>query len=244
MPMIFRRKSVLLLASLISLLGFLTPVVASSPSIALQAQQMLGSDRWAVAVQIENINKQSRYPETVYATVFEFEDSLWFYTSSGTQPLVASRNRSGDFKENLLPLLRTVERGFTSFRRLNPLEERMAAFPQLPNGCVIESIYTMGGIKQSGQPILAAKLLLYSSTKNSRRGTNGNATGHCVLVFQTPEGLFFVDPPELGVTGIIRKVSDWDPVQMASEIESAYGNIKIEEAFFVPFQLPILASSS
>lgn len=242
--MIFRSRSFLFLVSLVSLLGCLNPVLASSPQIALQAQQMLGQERWAVAVQIENTNKKSRYPETVYATIFEFENSLWFYTSSGTQPLVASKHRMNEFKENLLPLLRTVDRGFVSFERLNPLDDRLTTFPQLPNGCVIESIYTMGGLKKTGTPVLAAKLLLYSSTKNTRRGTNGNATGHCVLIFQTPDGMFFVDPPELGVTGSIRKVQDWDPVQMASEIESAYGNISIEEAFFVPFQLPVLAQSS
>lgn len=243
--MIFRRLSILILSAvLFSTAGFLAPLEASSPEIALQAQQMLGQDRWAQAIKIENTNKSSRYPQTVYATVFEFEESLWFYTASGTQPLVASKHRANDYKQNLLPLLRTIDRGFTSFKRLDPLAEPLASFPQLPNGCVVESIYTLGGLKQKGKPILTAKLLLYSSTKNTRRGVGGNATGHCVLIFETHEGMFFIDPPELGVTGSIRRVQDWDPVGIASEIESAYGNIKIEEAFFVPFSMPVLAKSS
>jgi hypothetical protein len=241
--MTFRRFSVLFASVCLTLLASLTALQGSSPGVALQAQQMLGQDRWAQAIRIDNTNKSSRYPQTVYATVFEFEDSLWFYTASGTQPLVASKHRTAEYKNNLLPLLRTVDRGFTSFNRLSPVEERMAQFPQLPNGCVIESIYTLGGIKQAGIPVLTAKLLLYSSSQNSRRGVNGNATGHCVLIFETPEGMFFVDPPELGVTGTIRKAQDWDAVRIASEIESAYGNISIEEAFFVPFSLPVLASS-
>lgn len=244
--MIFRRPVSLLLNSALLLVAVVgTSLQAASPEVALQAQQMLAGDRWARAIQIENTNPSSRYPEKVYATVFEFEDSLWFYTSTGTQPLAASKHRTEDFKGNLLPLLRTIDRGFSSFTRLTAAEQaEVADFPQLPNGCVVESIYTFSGLKQQGVPILTAKLLLYSSTKNSRRGANGNATGHCVLIYQTPEGKFFVDPPELGVTGTIRKVSEWDPVEIAREIESPYGEIRIEDAFFVPFNQPVLAQSS
>jgi hypothetical protein len=242
--MIPRRISVLILLTLSVLFTSLAGAEKLPGHFALQAQQMLsGQARWAEAIQIENTNRSSRYPRTVYATVFEFEDSLWFYTSSGTQPIVASKHKTEQFKGNLLPLLRTIDRGFTSFARMQPLQESLAEYPQLPNGCVVESIYTLGGVKQQGTPVLTAKLLLYSSTKNTRRGANGNATGHCVLVYQTPYGMFFVDPPELGVTGTIQ-LMDWDPVKMAREIESAYGNITIEEAFFVPFNLPVLASSS
>src|SRR5690606_11746015 len=169
-------------------------VPAASPEMALQAEKMLSQHWWAEAIEITNTNKSSRYPETVYATVFEFNDSLWFYTASGTQALVASKNQADDFKNNLLPLLRTIERAFVSFTKLSDSQPSFANFDALPNGCVVESIYSFNSVQQAGEPILTAKLLLYSSTKNSRRGAKGNATGHCVLVYETPQGMFFVDP--------------------------------------------------
>ena len=217
---------------------------ASSPEMALQAEKMLSEKWWAEAVQITTTNESSRYPATVYATVFEFDNSLWFYTATGTQALVASKNRTEEFKNNLLPLLRTIDRGFVSFQKLDDSPADLASLTALPNGCVVESIYSFNSVQESGTPILAARLLLYSSSKNSRRGAQGNAVGHCVLIYETPQGMFFVDPPEIGVSGAIRKTLDWDPAQIAYEIESAYGKINIDEAFFVPFSTqPILVAN-
>ncbi len=225
-------------------LGSQAAVPAASPEMAIQAEQMLSANWWAEAIAIENTNKTSRYPETVYATVFEFDNSLWFYTATGTQPLVASKGRAEQYKNDLLPLLRTIDRGFVSFEFLNPSTDESSALTALPNGCVVESIYSFGSVQQNGTPILAAKLLLYSSSKNSRRGAQGNAVGHCVLIYETPQGMFFVDPPEIGVSGEIRKTRDWDPVQLAHEIESPYGKINIDEAFFVPFSSqPVLVAN-
>ncbi len=233
--MSFRRLSIFFSFSLLFALNSLAAVPHYTRDMALQAEQMLSEQRWAEAVTIQNINKTSRYPETVYATVFEFNNSLWFYTGTGTQPLVASKNRVEEFKTNLLPLLQTVDRGFTSFAVLDSFSQKLSKLPQLPNGCVVESIFSFNSVQREGTPILAAKLLLYSSSQNSRRGVMGNAGGHCVLIYETPQGMFFVDPPEIGVSGKIRQTESWDPVQIANEIESAYGKIKIDEAFFVPF---------
>lgn len=225
---------------------WLTPVEAAVPAdLALQAQQMLSPQRWAQAVRIENTNESSRYPETVYATVFEFNDTLWFYTGTGTQPIPRSKNRTADYKENLLPLLRTIDRGFTSFVRLPARSNEGAGYPSLKNGCVIESIYCLDELKQQGEAILQAKVLLYTS-KNPTRSDSGRASGHAVLVYQTSAGMFYIDPPEISTTGQLRKVLEWDPVGIATEIESHYGDINIEQAFFEPFELPLsrLAQSS
>lgn len=219
----------------------LTPLAASSSTadLALQATEMLRAERWAQAVRIENTNRTSRYPETVYGTVFEFNEVLWFYTATGTQPLKTSKNRTDDFKDNLLPLLRKIDRGFTSFQVLSPPgDDRFAPYPSLKNGCVIESIFCMDELAQNGEPILEAKLLLYTS-KNPTRSSSTKATGHCVLVYRTPSGMFYIDPPTIQATGTLKRVREWDPHGIAAEIESHYGEIKIEKAFFEEFALPI-----
>lgn len=242
--MSFRRLSIFFSFSILFALNNLTAVPQYTRAMALQAEQMLSEQRWAEAVEIQNTNKTSRYPETVYATLFEFDNSLWFYTGTGTQPLIASKNRVEEFKTDLLALLQTVEDGFNSFALLDSFSEKLSELPQLPNGCVIESIFSFKSVQQKGAPILSAKLLLYTSSKNSRRGTMGNAVGHCVLIYETSEGMFFVDPPEIGVSGAIRKTESWDPVQIAHEIESTYGKVNIDKAFFVPFSSsnnPVLA---
>jgi hypothetical protein len=221
---------------------FLTVLVSSTaiatPEKAMQAERMLSPHRWAQAVRIENTNEGSRYPETVYGTVFEFNDTLWFYTVTGSQQLRASKGRTDEYKDNLLPLLRTMERGFTSFTSLSSQSDEVAAFPSLKNGCVVESIFSLDELKQQGEPILQAKLLLYSS-KNPTRSHAGRATGHAVLVYQTPSGIFYVDPPKIEVTGLMKKTREWDPKEMAREIESHYGKIVIEDAFFEEFALPV-----
>lgn len=207
-----------------------------SPDSILQAKQMLSPYRWAEAIRIENTNRNSRYPRRVYATVFELNDSLWFYTVTGTQELRRSRGQTAEFKNDLMPLLRSLERGFVSYDRLPQGESEMLdSFPQLVNGCVIESVYTVESMAAQGESLVRAHILLYASTKNTRRGRNGNATGHAVLVYETPEGVFFIDPPDLSVVGTLSPRDEWDPVAMALEIEEPYGKIEIEEAFFVPF---------
>src|SRR5699024_9178481 len=110
----------------------------------IQAHQMLGPEIWSQVVKLENRNDKSRYPSTLYATVFEFNDVLWFYTSTGTQPIERSRNRVDAYRNNLLPLLKNIERGFRSLSVLpsNKVVTTDIELPQLENGCVIESIYS------------------------------------------------------------------------------------------------------
>jgi hypothetical protein len=244
--MICRSSFSLITAVLVSLGALFGSPAAATQEKAVQAARMLSPERWAQAVRIENTNQSSRYPETVYATVFEVNDTLWFFTATGSQPLRLSKNRTAEYKENLLPLLRTIDRGFTSFTRIDAEEtEGEESFPSLKNGCVVESIYSLDALQREGTPILQAKMLLYSS-KNPARSHAGRATGHAVLVYQTPEGFFYIDPPKIDVTGAMTKTREWDPKEMAREIESHYGKIQIESAFFEEFPVapPRLASNS
>lgn len=227
-----------LAAVVFALAAFLPAFAAATPEGALQAEQMLSARHWAQAVKIENINEASRYPETVYGTVFEFQDLLWFYTTTGTQPLRASKDRLEEYKENLLPLLRTMEPGFVSFTELAPATTFEDGYPSLANGCVIESIYSFNERKSEGEPILEARLLLYSSEQAHRTSGSRNTTGHAVLIYKTPAGFFYVDPPKIDATGQLTKAREWDPLAIAQEIESHYGKIEIKNAFFKPFDAP------
>ncbi len=240
-------------ASIFSLLFSLAlllaaPSAEASREEAIQAWQMLSRDHWAVPVKVKNTNEKSRYPATVYGTVFEFQNLLWFYTSTGTQPLRISENQTEKYKENLLSVLRTIDRGFTSFTRLSVEEptELEVEFASLKNGCVIESIFSLNELRHTGAPVLEARLLLYSSKNPTRSAGGGAPTGHAVLIYKTPEGVFYVDPPKIDETGQLKRFTDWDPFKMASEIESHYGKIEIEDAFFEPFDLPLttVATSS
>src|SRR5690606_18439042 len=141
----------------------------TTPEPVLQAQEMLGEAVWSRAVYLTHDNSESRYPKALYATVFEFDNVLWFYTSTGTQPMERSRNRAGKYRDNLLPLLRTVERRFRTAEvlpRTNVLPEKAEEIPSLKNGCVIESIYSMEKMRAEGAEVKRASLLLYSTMRN------------------------------------------------------------------------------
>lgn len=206
----------------------------TAPEAALQAQEMLGQDIWSRVVKLENSNEKSRYPSTLYATVFEFDKVLWFYTSTGTQPIELSRNRVSNFQEDLLPLLKTIEDGFSSATIVPPGRRVSDDFPQLENGCVIESIFTIDQLRRQGEEVQKAQLLLYSTKGQNRLGASASPRGHAVLIFETPEGRFFVDPPEIEVVKPLETEGQWRPATFATAIESEYGEVEIGEAFFVP----------
>lgn len=206
----------------------------TTPEPALQAQEMLGDGIWSQVVKLRNENESSRYPDTLYATVFEFDEMLWLYTSTGTQPIRSSRNRVDDYRDNLLPLLKSIEHGFTSMRIVPAEETAGADFAQLKNGCVIESIFSLEELRRKGEDVENAQLLLYSATRNTRRNNGENPRGHAVLIFETPEGVFYVDPPKIDVVKQFENSVLWDPKNFAASIEAPYGEAEIQDAFFVP----------
>lgn len=210
----------------------------TTPESAHQAQGMLGPGIWSQVVEVENTAVGSRYPSPLYATVFEFDDVLWLYTGTGTQPLERSRDRVKRYRDHLLPLLQTVEPGFSSVKILPPSGGVGEDLPQLVNGCVIESIYTLEQLRRKGEEIEKAKLLLYSTTRGHRRVGEGYPRGHAVLVFETLEGRFFVDPPEIKTVRQLKATEAWNPVEFAASIEEPYGAVEIGQAFFVPVGEP------
>lgn len=238
----FRLRSTIVTTALFCLAAAVilpgTAGAHTAPEAALQAQEMLGRSIWSKVVEVENTNESSRYPATLFATVFEFDDVLWFFTSTGTQPIELSRNRVADYQDDLLPLLQTIER-FSSVKVVPPSAEPSEEFPHLVNGCVIESIFTLEQLRMSGEQIQKAKLLLYSTERSTRRRlSEGNPRGHAVLVFETPEGRFFVDPPEIKTVKQLTTGGEWHPAEIAAAIETPHGAPRIGRAFFVPVDQP------
>ena len=155
------------------------------------AQALLGSDTWAQVLRIRNDRVTDRYPETVYALIFEFAGILWFYTETdGTQSFSRYKNRLEQEKADLEPGLREIDPGFSAFTRLGPEKAAGGVRAALPNGCFIESIVAGWQQLGGGEPILSAQLLLYH--------VKGLRQGHCVFVYETPRGVFFIDSAAAG----------------------------------------------
>jgi hypothetical protein len=211
------------------------PAAEASLASARQARQMLGPAGWARVLRIENTNPHSVYPAEVYATVFEFDSILWFYTETdGTRSLSRQLGRLTEDKADLQPLLERIDPGFTRFEPMPDTGVQFAnARSHLPNGCFIDSVVALQESFDAGVPLTAAALLSYYTTVNGRR------QGHTVLVYETPDGCFFVDRARsrraraLNLAGI-----DDDALIVARAVLGAFGSHRIERARWVGAVLP------
>lgn len=181
------HRSLLLLALLLA-----SPLPGGESTLlaARRARELLGPEVWSEVVRIQNRARPSDYPRTVYATVFELGGVLWFYSSvNGTQSLSLHRNNLAAEKADLTPLLRAIESGFTRYS-LEPSAGRHAldSAAALPNGCFIESYVALRERLQRGEELMNPRLLAYYVDQGGRR------RGHTVLVYETPHGLFVLDP--------------------------------------------------
>ncbi|HKB88903.1 MAG TPA: hypothetical protein VKC60_00155 [Opitutaceae bacterium] len=181
------------LALLLGVIGWGSLARASLES-AQQANALLRADTWSRVLRIENSRSHSHYPRIVYATVFEFEDILWFYTDAdGTQSLSLKRDRLEEDKSDLGPLLLAIEPGFTRFEVLSGenAEPKLQSFAMLVNGCFIQALHASNELRHQGMPLLSAELVTFY-----RRvaGLAGSVIGHTFLAFQTTDGWYFFDP--------------------------------------------------
>ena len=181
----------------------LSPARVSSLDNARRAQALLGPQIWSCLVRVQNTAGHSPYPATVYALVFEEAGLLWFYTDTdGTQSLSRRPGRLEEERADLAPLFRAIEPGFAAYEVLASDGERTSRsvaengpggpFPvssrALPNGCFIESLAALSECVRRGEPIERARLLnCYVATPSGQRG-------HTVLTYETPRGLFLLDP--------------------------------------------------
>ena len=165
---------------------------------------MLGLETWSRVVRIENAALHSPYPPVVYALVFEEAGILWFYTDTdGTQSFTLHPERLAEEKTDFTPLLRAIEPGFVGYKLLSSDGERTSrsvisengpggpfsgSESALPNACFSASLAALRERVQRGERIERARLLnCYVDTPDGRRG-------HTVLTYETPRGLFLLDP--------------------------------------------------
>lgn len=153
---------------------------------AKAAQARLGPSTWSRVIRVENKNAHSVYPRNEYALVFEFAGILWFYSSSdGTQSFSLFRGRLAEEKADFGPGLRAIEPGFGAYSVVCDKPESCFQGMRFPNGCLIESIAAARERFSRGERITCAKLVMFYA--KSRR------EGHCVLAYETPEGVFTLD---------------------------------------------------
>jgi hypothetical protein len=249
-----QRFLFLLLASFVFTLGatpahaahVLSPPPASPLENARRAQALLGTDLWSWVIRVENTAARSRYPATVYALVFEEGGLLWFYTDAdGTQSLSRQPGRLEEERADFLPLLRAIEPGFAAYEILSdvaqasspgteiPRQNHGTGDPRhvaLPNGCFIESLAALSESVRRGEPIERARLLnCYVDTPSGRRG-------HTVLTYETPRGLFLLDPGRSPEARVMPRT--WADNAMALAGAALEGS-RVVRARWVPTVLPL-----
>ena len=104
---------------LLSLLFFAAVALRADGSLAdaRYAQVLLGPGIWSCVIRIENDSRFSAYPRVAHALVFELDGVLWFYTDTdGTQSFSLYKHRLAEEKADFGPLLREIDRGFTSWK--------------------------------------------------------------------------------------------------------------------------------
>lgn len=168
---------------------------AADLAAAWQAEAMVGDEVWSQVVRIENRRPGGSYGREVIATVFEFNDRLWFYTASeGTQSLSVYANRLERDKADLHEVLAHLHEGFVDYAPVvapkADAEHSPQKFPKLANGCFIESLHALRNFVNQGTLITEARLLLYYAE------AHGRIIGHTGLYFATPVARFFWDPEQ------------------------------------------------
>jgi hypothetical protein len=209
----------------------LSTVQVSSLDNARRAQALLGAGRWSRVIRVENTAGHRRYPATVYALVFEEAGILWFYTDAdGTQSLSLHPGRLAEEKADLAPLLREIEPGFAAHAILPEAADDLAAGGgALPNGCFVESLAALSDRVRGGELIARARLL------NCYVDTPGGRRGHTVLTYETPRGVFLLDPGRsLTPRSVPREWAD-DALALAG---AALQGVRVAQARWVPTTLP------
>lgn len=217
------------------------PAASLSLENARRAQAMLGPTTWSRLIQVTNVAVRSIYPATVYALVFEEAGILWFYTDTdGTQSFSQYLDRLAEEKADFGPLLRAIEPGFATYEVLPDVarvsrpvfEVHGSGEPShvaLPNGCFVESLAALRECVTRGERIERARLLsCYVDTPQGQRG-------HTVLTYETPQGLFLLDPARSHEPRNMPRAWEDDAMALAG---AALEGAKISRARWVPTAVP------
>ena len=207
---------------LICVAWWMSALAHATLTSARQAQAMLGPDTWSRVLDIRN-ERPGRYPAQLYATVFEFDRALWFYTAvNGTQSLSLFVNRTARDKLELGPLLREIEPGFTNFTELPDRCETPPArvYPALNNGCFVASLHELRQRLVEGEPIIEAGLFAVYYT------TAEGLLGHTGLLYRTPYGRYYWDPNRPQIERAAPVEPDVKLIEVARVInDGTYGDV-------------------
>ncbi|MFO1447094.1 MAG: hypothetical protein U1F61_02860 [Opitutaceae bacterium] len=175
-----------------------------------RAQDLLGSTTWSRAVVISNSKPGPIYPARVHALVFELNHMLWIYLPyEGTQSLSTHAGAVEADQGRLPELLQALHSGFTSVADAPAPtvgETPMSGSPR--NGCFIESLAAAHLRLARGEPLLKAGILLFYAQRGA------SISGHAVLAYATPAGVF-VDDPQRNLFTEIKGVWNDDAMVLA-----------------------------
>jgi hypothetical protein len=211
---------------------FLAVALCGQPALenARRGQLTLGPDVWSQIIRVENTAQGGRYPQTVYALVFELQGVLWFYTdSNGTQSFSLHHDNLAAEKADFGPLLRDIEPGFARWRGLSGAEVgRIKPSAELRNGCFIESVALWRERVAQGEATEEPRLLSLYFDPRARRG------GHTVLAFREGGTVKLIDPARPWAVVSAPLQDDADPLALARQIG---GNV-VTKARFLSLATP------
>lgn len=168
----------------------LSAALDASLAHARAAQARLGRDTWSRVLRIENDNRKSAYPKTLYVLVFELASILWFYSDvDGTQSLSLYRDHVAQDQGDLGPLLRAIDPGFRRWTEVaDPADSAERGEVDVPNGCFIDSVAAWRRVADRDSGAAEPRLLSFYGDPAL------HLAGHTVLTFVTAQELVVVDP--------------------------------------------------
>jgi hypothetical protein len=156
---------------------------------ARQAAAMLGPTLWKQVLRVHNTSKESRYPKSFGAVVFEMGGILWFYTATdGTQSLSIRLGRAKEDEQDLGPLLSNLDAGFTHWEADSGAHSPGEKSSIPPNACFIQSVALLRSSLSLGIRVERARLLSYYVSYPT------GLRGHTVLFLETDKGPTVIDP--------------------------------------------------
>lgn len=170
----------LLLALLCATFALPTARADRTLAEASRARQMVGPERWAQIIRIENPRRLSGYPASFHALVFELETRLWLYVPGvGTQSLSLIAGHTEQDKTDLARLLQSADPAFQSYTLPAANDLLNAARADEPSafteGCFIHALAAWQTMLARGHIPETAGILVYYGTTARR--------GHAVLYY-------------------------------------------------------------
>lgn len=178
-----------LLCALLALSFSSTLFAGSAFDAVCRARSLLAPGAWSRVVSVGLSSATAMTAQRVYGLVFEFNSILWLYRPDrGTESISRSKGDTENEVRDLAGLLREVFPRMNECRYVEAVDEgnAKASAGEVPNACFLKSVNALGRLGERGACGKVALLCYYYK--------DGNAGGHTVLYFETPEGSYVLDP--------------------------------------------------